>query len=160
MRGGLLHSRKKLRFLRGLFASLFLLQLTLAAAADHEQSVGPAVREYVVTGEQVDRVHFAVTGVATTRLRIVVKGLRRTIGCATRYCRSPGTQQAVIRSVVLHRPTSTTPVANSATVNLAAGNYLLEIIATGIGTGRYRGEGVYSVRLFPIHAKRQTTDDD
>lgn len=146
--------------MRRLFVSLLLFHFTLAAAADHEQSLGTAVREYVVTGEQVDRIHFVVTGVATTRLRIVVKGRRRTIGCATRYCRSPGTQQAVIRSVVLRGPTSTIPFKNSETVDLAAGNYVLEIAAAGIGTGRYRREGVYTVRLFPIHATGRTSDDD
>lgn len=138
-----------------------ILQLPLAAAgADYEQSIAAVSRDYYVTGSQVDHVRFFVPGAGTTRQRIAVVGKREIVACATRYCRSPGTRQAVVNSVLLHGPTSAVPFANGVALDLEPGVYVLEIAATGTGTGQYQGNGPYSVTLFEPVPTRQTSGDD
>lgn len=142
-----------------LLGALFLQLPVVAVAVDRAQSFAATPSEYYATGEQVDHVRFVVHGAKVAKVRITISGKKRTAGCATRYCRTNETQQAMVHSVVLHGPASTIPFANGETLDLAPGNYMLAISVTGIGTGRYAGAGPYSVTLFRVVQQRQASDD-
>lgn len=146
--------------MRKLFGILLLQLPLVAAAADYEQSFAAGPRDYYVTGAQVDHVRFVVPEAGTTRRRIAVVGKKRIVACATRYCRSPGTQQAVVNSVLFLGPTSTVPLANGVALDLEPGIHVLEIGAMGTGTGQYRNNGPYSVTLSESVPTKRTSADD
>lgn len=120
-----------------------------------------AMAQQYETGPFVDYMQFDATRAG--EYSFIAQGMKGIIGCSGRYCRSPGTQQVILSSVVLVDAAGT-PIADvwaTPAVTLAPGTYYLVVTGEGVGTGTALNSGNYRVEIIlPAKVSRCRNDCD